>query len=110
MIDSKQYPFCSELDMVEKTVYAVANVGGEDRQIRIEVLKSLIDGHYHTHAYMKEDITVQPSYPWEDGSFTRKPTSMSVWIAWHDFPWTHTNSADSALTQALGFLGDRSAK
>ena len=110
MIESKQYPFCSELDVVEKAVHAVASVGGQDRQIRIEVLKSLVDGHYHTRAYMLEDVTFQPSFPCEDGAFTRKPRSMSVWITWVDFPWTHTNSADSALAQALGFLGDRSAK
>jgi hypothetical protein len=39
MLDSADYPFCSEFYIVEKSIEVVANINGEDRQIRIDAFQ-----------------------------------------------------------------------
>ena len=39
MLDPADYPFCSEFYIVEKSIEVVANINGEDRQIRIDALQ-----------------------------------------------------------------------
>jgi hypothetical protein len=58
---------------------------------------------------LQENITVQPTYPQEHERFIKKPQSMRIWIG-YDLPWTDQDTADGALTQALGFLSDRAKK
>ncbi len=107
MLDPASYSFCSEFYIVEKSIEVVANINGEDRQIRIDALNgpnSTI--RYSTASYIKEDITVQPTYPQTKGDFDSKPERVQIWIA-YDLPWTARDSADDALAQALSFLKER---
>jgi hypothetical protein len=104
MLDPANYPFCSEFYIVEKSIEVVAKINGEDRQIRIDALhRPDSTTRYSTASYIKEDITVQPTYPQTNGDFERKPECVRVWIA-YNLPWTARNSADEALAQALSFL------
>ncbi len=111
MLDPARYPFCSEFDVVEKSIVVVANVGGEDRQIRIDALRSPHGStvRYRTVSYIKENFTIQPTYPSDSAGFTRRPENVSFWIT-YDLPWTDRTSADDALAQALSFLGDRAKR
>src|SRR5208283_3243263 len=104
MLDPADYPFCSEFYIVEKSIEVGANINGEDRQIRIDALhRPDSTTRYSTASYIKEHITVQPTYPQANGDFDRKPEHVEVWIA-YDLPWTARDSADDALAQALSFL------
>lgn len=109
MLDPSLYVFCSEFHIVEKAVEVVVNIAGESNTIRIEAHKQNSPGGYCTRSYIQRDITVQPTYPLENGRHTRKPESITVW-AIYNLPWTDGDSADAALTQALGFLGERCVK
>ncbi|MFT8246765.1 hypothetical protein [Roseomonas sp. BN140053] len=106
MLDPSAYDFCSEFYTVEKVIEVVVNIGGQARQIRIEALHGPSStARYSTRAYIKEYLTVQPTYPQNSEGFVKKPESVSMWIA-YDLPWTARSSADEALAQALGFLGE----
>ena len=106
MLSPSSYEFCSEIYVVEKAVEVVAQIAGEVQTIRIEVLQDLRDGHYCTRAYSNEHVTLQPSYPQTGESHDRPPEAFQVWVD-YDLPWTHCESADQALSQALSFLGER---
>ena len=110
MLNPAAYDFASEFYIVEKTIEVVVSIRGESQSIRIEALNnpdSDPPSRYSTRAYIREDMTVQPTYPQSGGGqFDRKPTSVSVWVS-YDLPWTSRDTADAALSQALGFLGDR---
>ncbi len=110
MLDPSAYDFCSEFYIVEKAIEVVVSIGGETQQIRIEALYGPNSTtRYSTRAYIKEDVTVQPTYPQDSEGFGKKPESVSMWVD-YDLPWTARNSADDALAQALGFLGERCRK
>lgn len=110
MLGSTAYAFCSEFYVVEKAIEVVVSVQGEERHIRIEALYGPDSAtRYSTRAYIKEDVTVQPTCPQDSEGFGKKPESVSVWVAYH-LPWTARDSADGALAQALGFLGERCGK
>lgn len=109
MLDPSQYGFCSEFYIVEKSVEVVVVIAGESETIRIEAHKQGSSGGYCTHSFIQRHITVQPTYPQKNGSFVRKPESITVW-ATYDLPWTDRDSADAAISQALGFLGERCVK
>ena len=93
MLDPANYPFCSEFYIVEKSIEVVAKINGENRQIRIDALRGPDStARYSTASYIKEDITVQPTYPQTNGGFDRKPEGVQVWIA-YDLPWTARDSS-----------------
>ncbi len=108
-LDPEEFDFCSEVYVVERVVeLVVANLRGESEQIRIEALRAPGSSgrKYHARAYIKEDITVQPTYPQGRGKFGREPESFSVWVP-YDLPWTDRETADEAIAQALFFLRER---
>ncbi len=106
-MDHSDYDFWSEFYIVEKTIEVVVHIASENRQVRIEALYGPESGtRYSTRSYIKEDVTVQPTYPSSSEGFSRKPESVSVWVS-YDLPWTSRDSADDALAQALGFLSER---
>ena len=110
MLDPSEYDLCSEFYIVERAIEVVVSIGGEAQQIRIEALYGPDSAtRYSTRAYIKEHVTVQPTYPQDSEGFVKKPESVSMWIA-YDLPWTARSSADEALAQALGFLGERCRK
>ncbi len=106
MIPKRNYDFCSEAYIVEKTIEVVVNIADETRTIRIEALSDLNDGHYCTRSYIKENYTIQPTYPQTHGQYDKQPEESTVWIR-YDLPWTNCKTADEALSQALGFLRER---
>jgi hypothetical protein len=60
MLDPADYPFCSEFYIVEKSIEVVANINGEDRQIRIDVLPNpyrRVAGTSSTSALTQDDMT-----------------------------------------------------
>jgi hypothetical protein len=109
MVNPVSYPFCSAFYFVEKSIEVVVTLKTtrESARIRIDALHSTDPSNsYSTNAYVEEEIMVQPAYPQTHGRFYPHPKAMTVWIG-YDLPWTSGNSADDALAQALGFLGDR---
>lgn len=99
---------CYEAYEIEKTIEVVVKLkgSGETRRVRIEALRDLRDNKYSTTAYIRENITVQPTYPQSNGNFDSKQEEMEIWID-YDLPWTDGKSADAVLTRALGFLRER---
>ena len=109
MLDEKNYSFCDEFYVVEKTFEVVLDIAGHTESIRIEAKVALPSGIYSTSAYKQVHITAQPTYPQSNGNFDRKPTDVSIWVP-YDLPWTSGDSADDVLRQALSFLRERSDK
>ena len=107
MLDEKNYEFCDEFYLVEKTVEVVLDIAGQSQSIRIEAKVALPSGIYSTSAYRQEHISAQPTYPQSNGKFDRTPTDMSIWVP-YDLPWTSGSSADEVLRRALSFLRERS--
>ena len=103
MLDPRHHDFCSEFYTVETSIEVVVAIRGEERRIRIDVLRNARDGRFNTKAYIEEDVTVQPTYPQTGDSFGRKPEHIRVWIS-YDLAWTNRDSVEGALQQALGFL------
>jgi hypothetical protein len=96
MLVPLDYPFCSEMYIVEKTIHIVARVAGEDRQIRIEALHNPIGPTaYSTRSYINERVT--------------NDKGPHTWVE-YDLPRTSGNSADEVLTKALWLLGERCPK
>ncbi len=93
-----------------EVVRTVEVVVGE-RRYRIEVLKGDWNPAtpFTTRCYVREDVTVQPTYPQASGGFARTPRSSQLWLG-YDLPWTACDSGDGALAQALGFLEERATK
>ncbi len=87
-LDPKNYPFCFEFDVLEKTVVvAVALPSGEEVQIRIEAFKTNNPKvNYTTRCQVLNDPEGHHKH-------------------WN-FPWTARNNADDAIAQALSFIGD----
>jgi hypothetical protein len=107
MSESERYPFCSEFYIVEKSIEVVVKINGEDRHLRIDALHAPNSTVlYSAAAYIKEDITVQTTYPQENGQFASQPQNVQVWVS-YELPWTDRKSADDALAQALSFLRER---
>ena len=107
MLQRDIFEFCSEFYEVEKSIEVVVSDGLG--RIRIEALRSLDDGHYSTTAYIQERVILQPAYPRIDGSPSESPKEYTIWVQ-YTLPWTHGESADEALFQALGFLRERVSK
>lgn len=108
MINDSVLEKCTEAYEIEKTIDVVVTLKSshEPRRVRIEALKNLSNNKYSTTAYVRENITVQPTHPQSKGNFDRKPSEMEIWIDYY-LPWTNGDSADDVLTRALGFLRER---
>lgn len=104
MINPSSYSTCSEFYEVAMSVQFVRPYGGKDRRFRINALHDPQTGKYSTSAYIKEDVTLQPSFPVVNGKFESTPKSYSLWVAFTNIGWTHQDSAEAAIEQALGFL------
>jgi hypothetical protein len=98
MLVPLDYPFCSELHIVEKTIQVLARIAGDDRQIRIEALHNPTSpSAYSTRSYIKERVA---------NATGEQP---GTWVD-YDLPRTSGSSADEVLTKALWFLGERCPK
>jgi hypothetical protein len=98
MLVPLDYPFCSELYIVEKTIHVVARIAGDDRQIRIEALHNPTSPTaYSTRSYINERVT-------NDNGEQR-----GTWVD-YDLPWASGGTADEVLTKALWLLGKRCPK
>lgn len=104
MIEPTADKNCSEFYEVAKTVEFVMPYGGEDTQFRVEALHDLHSGRFSTRAYYYEHFHLQPSYPVVNGKFTKNPADFQVWVPLPNAAWTDRDTADQAITQALGFL------
>ena len=92
------YPFCSELYIVEKTIHVVARIAGDDRQIRIEALHNPFSPNpFSTRSYINQRVA---------NAAGEQP---GAWVD-YDLPWASGSSADEVLTKALWFLGERCPK
>lgn len=107
MIQSTAYSKCSEFYEVAKIVEFVMPHAGEDTQFRIEVLHDLQSGRFSTSVYYKEHFHLQPSYPVVNGNFSKQTADFQVWVPFPNAAWIDRDTADEAITQALGFLGAR---
>lgn len=105
MIQPAAYKNCSEFYEVVKTVEFVMPYGGEDTQFRIEAMHDQQSGRFSTRVSYHEHFHLQPSYPVVSGKFTTKPGDFQVWVPFPNAAWTDRDTADEAITQALGFLG-----
>jgi hypothetical protein len=95
--------YATEFYTIERTVELVAN----ERTYRIEVLEQNKGAkRFVTRIYQQEDIVAQPAYPMSSNQYDRKPQIYSIWES-IDVGWTDRDTADGALQQALGFLGER---
>ena len=74
-----------------------------ERNYRIEVLRGYWNPAtpFTARCYVREDVTVQPTYPQTAGGFARTPRSSQLWLG-YDLPWTARDSADGALAQGAG--------
>jgi hypothetical protein len=98
MLVPLDYPFCSELHIVEKTIHVVARIAGDDRQIRIEALHNPLNPiAYSTRSYIHERIA-NAAGEWS-----------GTWVD-YDLPRTSGGSADEVLMKALWSLGERCPK
>lgn len=99
--------YCTEFYVIEKVIEIVAQSGGEAKTFRIEALREPTgEKPYSTRAYVQDYITVQPAYPQIHGEHQRASETLAVWSS-IDIGWTSRGTADEALQQALGFLGER---
>lgn len=105
MIPASAYKNCSEFYEVVKTVEFVMQYGEEDTLFRIEALHELQTNRFSTRVYYQEHFHLQPSYPVEKGKFMQKLADFRVWVPFPNAAWTDRDTADQAITQALGFLG-----
>ena len=103
--DYKRYNAFNEVYEVVKTVEVV----GYDRKIRrVEVLKcySNTKTPYIVNYLIRDEATVQPTYPKSGGKFERQPESVEIWHRTSE-PWVVAQTAEEALAQALHWLAER---
>lgn len=105
MINDSVLKECNEAYEIEKTIDVVVSLKSPDETmyVRIEALRDLKNNGYSTTAYIRKNITVQPTYNQSNENFDRKPSEMEIWID-YDLPSADGDSADAVLTRALGFL------
>ena len=98
MLVPLEYPFCSEMYIVEKTIHIVARIAGDERQIRIEALHNPTSPTaYRTRSYIKQHVVNAA------GEHT------GTWVD-YDLPLASGSTADEVLTKALWILGERCPK
>jgi hypothetical protein len=101
MLNPSNVDFCSDYQVFEKAIEVTSKIGGVDRRFRIEALhapESVIP--YTTRCYIRVDLHAA-------GELGKKET-ISVW-AQYDLPKTGSESADTAIEHALGYLRERSS-
>lgn len=103
MINETSINSCNEFYVIEKTIEVIVGSAEKSKTIRIEALLSLPQREYSTHVYIKEHVTVQPTFPRTGEGFDRKPANMQVWIN-YDLPWTNGETADEVINKTLAFL------
>ncbi|MBB4347963.1 hypothetical protein [Aliirhizobium cellulosilyticum] len=90
----------SEHYVVARTEIVVANINGEDHHIRVEALDDQ-KGSFSTRAYILRSVKVGYEFPIpSDGLYA------DMWLDF-DLPWTHRDTAEGAIKQALSFLFER---
>jgi len=101
--------FKDRLNEVYEVVRTVEVVTSQRRTIRIEILKNYTKGErsgsssYIARYWERITTHLQPSYPKEEGKFTKSPADGQ--ILWDvAYPWVDAPDPDSALAQALGFV------
>ena len=95
MLVPLDYPFCSEMYIVEKTIHIVARIAGHDRHIRIEALHNPTSPTaYSTRSYINERVT------------NDRGEQTGTWVD-YDLPLASGSTADEVLTKALWILGKR---
>ncbi len=104
MINPGSYSSFNEFYEVVKTVEFVTSHGGEDRRFRINALYDPRSKSYSTSAYIREEVTLQPSFPYVNGAYQSNPQNFAIWVAFTNIGWTNRNTADEAIEQAMGFL------
>jgi hypothetical protein len=107
MLEPAAFPFAFEFHEVEKSIEVTVVLRGEETRIRIEALRAQ-DGNYSTSAYIEREVQLlEPLKNPEDvgeADFVRART----WVV-YELAWTHRQTADDALAQALSFLRERCA-
>lgn len=104
MINPSSYSSCTEFYEVAKSVELVKQYGGEDRNFRIDALFDPKSGRYSTAAYIRENVTLQPSFPVANGKFASPAIDYSIWVVFNNVGWTDRHTAEAAIEQALCFL------
>lgn len=87
----------------------MVDVGGDSKHLRIEVHHHLASAKFSTAAYVREYVTVQPTYPQSNGKYDRKAEDMAIWAV-YDLPWTMGESADEVIARALSFIRERTSR
>jgi hypothetical protein len=106
MTDQEVYETFSEAYIIEKTVMVVEYSEDDNLTVKIEALYNVHSNRYEIRSYKKDTFTLQPSYPWTDGKYDRKPGEYEVWVR-YDLPSVDADDADGAIRQALLFLSQR---
>jgi hypothetical protein len=101
--------FKDRLNEVYEVVRTVEVVTKQQRTIRIEILKNYTKGErsgsssYIARYWEVVTTHLQPSYPKEEGKFTKSPSDVR--ILWDiNYPWVDAPDPDSALAQATDFV------
>ncbi len=103
VINENAYDFADEFFVVEKTVEVRVRIEGIPQTVRIEALLHPASGSYYARACIQDCFKIQPSYPQSRGRFDREPLDGILWLDF-EIPWAAGDSADDAITQALGVL------
>ena len=98
-----------KLNEVYEVVKTVEVVTKQRRTIRVEILEHYGKGElpgisYEARYWEKVTTNLKPTYPGEEGKLPESPTNTQILWAIH-YPVVHgCPDADSALSQALGFI------
>lgn len=98
------------LNEIYEIVRTVEVVTKQRRIIRVEILKDYTRGErprpitYKARYWESVTTNLKPTYPGEEGKLPISPTDTQIWWA-VSYPEVHDcPDADSALSQALGFI------
>ena len=108
MLDPAKFPFAFEFHDVEKTIELTVILHGEETRIRIEALRSK-DCSYSTSAYIEREIELREPQMHPDDVGDGDRVCARTWVV-YELAWTHGQTANEALAQALSFLGERCAR
>lgn len=106
MPDVTNFPFARVIYEVERSIEVAAVFRGGEEYFRIDALKGP-DG-YVSNTYILSDELIQAAYPPTTRTAPPGPREVRVWLAFNETPWTAGPTAEAVLSQALGFLQERS--